>query len=353
VRITELLELTIKRGASDLHLKTGGVPVLRVDGELLPQTELGAVDAATMATYLAELTTPPQLESFNTRLELDFAYGLGERGQFRVNAYRQRGTLSLACRTIQTHIPTIAELGLPQICEKLAGLRHGLVLITAPTGGGKSTTLAAMMEFLNQTKKRNIFTIEDPIEYLHKDNLCIFSQREVGSDTTGFATALKYVLRQDPDVILVGEMRDLETMRSVLTLAETGHLVLTTLHTPGAATAIDRFIDVFPANQQQQVRVQLAMALEGVLFQSLLPAASGEGRVAAMEILTGTTAVRNLIRENKTYQLASMMQTGAEFGMQTFNQALAKLYRGGLVSREETFSYSPDVKELKALLSDR
>ena len=353
MHIIELLEMTVDRGASDLHLKTGGVPVLRIDGELLPQTELGTVDAATLAAYLTELATPQQLESFNARLELDFAYGLGERGQFRINAYRQRGTLSLACRTIGTRIPTIAELGLPQICEQLALLRHGLVLITAPAGGGKSTTLAAMMEFLNQTEKRNIFTVEDPNEYLYIDNLCIFSQREVGSDTAGFATALKYVLRQDPDVIMVGEMRDLETMRSVLTLAETGHLVLATLHTPGAAAAIERFIDVFPADQQQQVRVQLAMALEGVLFQSLLPAASGKGRVAAMEILVGTTAVRNLIRENKTYQLASIMQTGAEFGMQTFNQSLSKLCRSGLVSREETISYSPDVKELKALLSNR
>jgi len=242
-------------------------------------------------------------------------------------------------------------LGLPEVCKSLVLKSRGLVVVTGPAGCGKSTTLAAMMDYLNQQEKRKVITIEDPIEFVHQDGKCIFSQRELGDDTMSFANALKHVLRQDPNVILVGEMRDLETMAAALTAAETGHLVLTTLHTPSAAQAIDRFIDVFPPHHQHQVRIQLSTTLEGVLYQVLVPRSNGSGRVAAVEIMVATTAVRNLIREGKTYQLVNAIQMGSQYGMQTLDQALLALYRKGIISRELALARSIDVEELKGMLA--
>jgi twitching motility protein PilT len=351
MHINELLGITVAKGASDLHLKAGAVPVLRIDGQLAPQDEMPEMTPQDMEQVFEQATTEEQRDSFANELELDFAYQANSIGRFRVNAYLQGGTISLAFRPVRTQIPTIDKLGLPEICKSLALKPHGLIIVTGPTGCGKSTTLAAMMDYLNQKEKRNVTTIEDPIEFVHQDNNCIFSQRELGADTRSFANALKYAMRQDPDVILVGEMRDLETMATALTAAETGHLILTTLHTPSAPQAIDRFIDIFPPHHQQQVRIQLSTTLEGVLYQVLVPRRDGSGRVAAVEIMLATPAVRNLIREGKTYQLMNVIQTGAQYGMQTLDQALLALYRKGLISREEALARSVDKEELKERLN--
>jgi twitching motility protein PilT len=307
--------------------------------------------AEEMQVLLAEATTDEERKTFADELELDFGYQADGIGRFRINACLQNGTISMACRPIKTDYPTIEELGLPPVCMELASKSSGLVLVTGPTGCGKSTTLAAMINYLNQTKKRRIVTIEDPVEFLHRDNKCIFSQRELGRDTKSFSNALKHALRQDPDVILVGEMRDLETMSAALTAAETGHLILTTLHTPGTARAIDRFIDVFPPHQQQQVRIQLSNTLEGVLYQTLLTRSDSPGRIAAVEVMLANDAIRNLIREGKTYQLMNSIQTGAQYGMQTLNQCLAELYRGGKITRDEALAWSTDFEELRETLN--
>lgn len=350
MQMDELLRMIVTKGASDLHLKVSGVPVLRISGELVPQKEMSEVTAEDMKQFFEEITSDGQRESFAKELELDFAYQVDGIGRFRVNAYLQGGTISLACRPIQAHIPTIEELGLPEVCQSLALKPHGLIVVTGPAGCGKSTTLAAMMNHLNHQAKRKIITIEDPIEFVHQDINCIFSQRELGRDTRSFANALKHALREDPDVILVGEMRDLETMAITLTAAETGHLVLTTLHTSSAPRAIDRFIDVFPPHQQQQVRIQLSTALEGVLYQTLIPRKDGSGRVAAVEVMLATPATRNLIREGRTYQLMNAIHTGSQYGMQTMNQALLGLYRSQVISREEALARSPDIEELEGML---
>jgi twitching motility protein PilT len=350
MHIDELLRMIATKGASDLHLKAGGVPVLRINGELIPQRDMPEVTEENMKQFFEEIATNGQRESFARELELDFAYQADGIGRFRINAYLQGGTISLACRPIQVQIPTIEELGLPEVCKGLAVKPSGLIVVTGPAGCGKSTTLAAMMNHLNQKARRKVITVEDPIEFVHQDINCIFSQRELGRDTRSFANALKHALREDPDVILVGEMRDLETMAITLTAAETGHLVLTTLHTSSAPRAIDRFIDVFPPHQQQQVRTQLATSLEGVLYQSLVPKKDGSGRVAAVEAMIATSAIRNLIREGKTYQLMNAIHTGSQYGMQTMNQALLGLYRNQAISREEALARSPDGEELKGML---
>ena len=350
MHIDDLLRMTVTKGASDLHLKVGGVPVLRINGQLIPQDEVSAMTSQDMKQVFEEVTTDEQRSSFADELELDFAYQVNGVGRFRINAYLQGGTISLACRPVRTQIPSIEALGLPEVCKSLVLKPSGLIVVTGPTGCGKSTTLAAMMNYLNQEEKRKVVTIEDPIEFVHQDKRCIFSQRELGSDTRSFASALKHALRQDPDVILVGEMRDLETMGAALTAAETGHLVLTTLHTPSAPQAIDRFIDIFPPYQQQQVRTQLSTALEGVLYQTLVPRSDGSGRIAAVEVMLATTAIRNLIREGKTYQMLNAIQTGAQYGMQTLDQALLALYRNGIISREEALARSVNVEELKGVL---
>jgi len=350
MHIDDLLNMANSRDASDLHLKAGRLPVLRINGELAAQEDMTIITEETMQALLAEVTTDEQRKAFADELEADFAYQTEATGRFRINVCLQSGGISLACRPVRAVIPTIEELGLPEVCKTLALKSSGLVVVTGPTGCGKSTTLAAMMNYINQTAKRKVITIEDPVEFVHRDNKCFFSQREIGRDTRAFSNALKHALRQDPDVILVGEMRDLETIAAVLTAAETGHLVLTTLHTPGTPEAIDRFIDVFPPHQQQQVRIQLSITLEGVLYQVLVPKSDGSGRVAAVEVMLAIPAIRNLIREGKTHQMMNSVQTGAQCGMQTLNQSLAKLYRSGIIKREEALSRSSDIEELKDIL---
>ena len=350
MNIHDLLGLAVARGASDLHLKVGGPPVLRVNGELVPQDEMPEMTAQDMERAFAAVASEEQMRFFADDLELDFAYRDDSIGHFRINAYRQAGTISLACRPVLRQVPNLEELGMPGVCQSLVLKPRGLIVVTGPTGCGKSTTLAAMMSYLNQEERRNVVTIEDPIEFVHQDVKCIFSQRELGRDTRSFANALKHALREDPDVILVGEMRDLETMAAALTAAETGHLVLTTLHTSSAPQAVDRFIDVFPSHQQQQVRTQLSTTLEGVLYQTLVPRSDGSGRVAAVEVMIATAAIRNLIREGKTYQLPNAMQTGHQYGMQTLAQALLNLYRNGIISRDEALARSMNVEELKEIL---
>ena len=332
MHINDLLRMMVTKGASDLHLKAGGLPVFRINGQLIPQEEVPEMTLQDMRQVFEEVTTDEQRSSFADELELDFAYQVDGIGRFRINAYLQGGIISLACRPVQRQIPSIEALGLPEVCKSLVLKPRGLIMVTGPTGCGKSTTLAAMMGYLNQEERRKVVTIEDPIEFVHQDKKCIFSQR------------------QDPDVILVGEMRDLETMSAALTAAETGHLILTTLHTPSAPQAIDRFVDVFPPHQQQQVRTQLSTALEGVLYQTLVPRSDGSGRIPAVEVMLATTAIRNLIREGKTYQISNAIQTGAQYGMQTLDQALLALCRNGIISREEALARSMNVEELKGML---
>ena len=335
VNINELLRLSVEKGASDLHLNVPSPPVMRIDGELTPQEDLPAVTSQYMEHALEEVTTEDQRKIFYQELELDFAHHVRGIGRFRVNASVQKGTVSLCFRMIYSHVPNIDQLLLPDVCKTLAMRERGLILVTGPAGSGKSTTLAAMIEYLNERKRRRVVTIEDPIEYVHENKKCFISQREVSIDTWSFSAGLKHALRQDPDVILVGEIRDLETIATVLTAAETGHLVFTTLHTPSAPQAIDRVIDVFPPHQQQQARVQLSTTLEGIIYQTLIPRRDGTGRVAAVEIMIANDAVKNLIREAKTPQMWSVMQTGSQYGMQTMDQALLNLYNSRYIDFED------------------
>lgn len=348
--ILELLRLMKEKGASDLHIRVPLQPILRIDGNLMPQTDLPPVTPECAEGILKQITTPEQREKFYHEKELDFAYGVPGLARFRVNVLQQRGTISIAFRMIPFDIPTIDELGLPQICKELVLRPRGLILVTGPTGSGKSTTLAAMIHHLNQTLARNVITIEDPIEYLHRNIKCIIAQREVGTDTMSFDQALVHALRHDPDVILVGEMRDLETITTAMRAAETGHLVLGTLHTTDAPQTVDRIIDIFPPSQQQQIRLQFSQAIEAVLSQTLLPRASGKGRIAAFEIMIANAAVRNLIREGKTYELHNVMQLSASEGMQTLDQALADLVRRKLVTLEDAMMKSSSPEKLRKLL---
>jgi twitching motility protein PilT len=348
--IEHMLRGMIERNASDLHLKAGHVPVLRIHGQLLPQPDWLVPDEDAMEEMLAHLADEEQRQTFLRERELDFAYELGQEARFRVNVARQRGGIYITLRAIRREVPTLADLCLPQVCARLATLPQGLVLVTGPTGSGKSTTLAAMIEYINRTAHRRIITIEDPIEYLFRDHRSAITQREVGTDTRSFAAALKYALRQDPDVIMVGEMRDLDTISETLTAAETGHLVLATLHTPSAPEAVDRMVDVFPAYQQAQVRTQLGMTLAGVIAQRLVLRADRSGRIAACEVMTGTSAIRNLIREAKTPQMVSMMQAGREHGMQTLEQALSDLCRSGQIAVEEALTHVSDTESFRRLL---
>ncbi len=350
IDVEKLLRTVIERGASDLHLKAGRPPLLRINGQLTEQADWPVLDPPTLQQVLDALTSQEQRATLSRDLELDLAYELPRVARFRVNVGCQRRSLYLTLRHIRGQVPTLADLGLPDVCVRLAKLSRGLVLVTGPTGSGKSTTLAAMIEHINSTLSRRVVTVEDPIEYLFEDKQCVITQREVGSDARSFASALKYALRQDPDVIMVGEMRDLETIAATLTAAETGHLVLATLHTPSAPEAIDRIVDVFPPHQQAQVRVQLAMTLAGVLSQRLVLRADGSGRVAACEVMTGTPAVRNLIREAKTPQMVNIIQTGREHGMQTLEQALRDLYRSQTITLEEALTHAGDPEGLKRLL---
>ncbi|WP_344755270.1 PilT/PilU family type 4a pilus ATPase [Gryllotalpicola koreensis] len=328
--------------ASDLHVTANAAPMLRVDGGLRAAPGTMVWDRDRVKNALYSLLTDEQREQFEQELELDFAYTVSANARFRVNFYQQRDSIGAAFRLIPTEIKTLKALGVPEHIGRFAGLPRGLVLVTGPTGSGKSTTLAALIDLVNETRTDHIVTVEDPIEFLHNHKKSIINQREVGHDTHSFANALKHVLRQDPDVILVGELRDLETISVALTAAETGHLVFATLHTQDAAQTIDRVIDVFPPHQQDQVRVQLAATLQGVVCQTLIKKANGEGRVVATEVLVTTPAVGNLIREGKTYQIASAMQAGRDLGMHTMDQNLAELVNSGKITREAALEKSHD-----------
>lgn len=350
MQIEELLRLTVDKGASDLHLRVPSPPVLRIDGVLVPQEDLSPLNAKDIELIFQDITTPEQRSAFLKNLELDLAYSVSGLARFRVSVLQQRGTMSIAFRQVSFTIPTIDELGLPQLCKELVLKPRGLILVTGPTGSGKTTTLAAMIDHLNENERRNVITIEDPIEYLYRNKKCIIAQRDLGDDTKSFATALIHALRHDPDVILVGEMRDLETIRTAITAAETGHLVLGTLHTTDAVQTVDRIIDVFPPDHQHQVRLQLSQVLEAILAQTLLPRAGGRGRIAAFEILIATAAVRNLIRNSKTYELPSVMQLAVKGGMQTLNQTLAYLVKEHTVIVEEAMMKSSEPDQLRKLL---
>lgn len=349
MNIEHLLRLAVDERASDLHLKVGSPPVLRIDGELMPQENLPELIASDTESILEQVTTQEQRDTFARELELDFAHGLPGVGRFRVNVLQQRGTLSLAFRFIPFGIPSIDEIELPQVLKNLIRKPRGLILVTGHTGSGKSTTLAAMINHLNKNERRHVIMIEDPIEFLHNDQKCVIVQRDLGDDTRSFNTALIKALRHDPDVLVIGEMRDLGTITTALTAAETGHLVLGTLHTSDAAQTIDRIIDVFPPNQQRQVRLQMSQVIEAVLSQTLLPRISG-GRIAAMEIMLGTPAVRNLIRSEKVHELGTVIQLGMKEGMQTLDQALANLVKTGIVVQEEAMLRSSDPGHLRELM---
>jgi twitching motility protein PilT len=353
MHINDLLKKVINQGASDLHLKVGSRPVVRIDGELQVMADSASISVDDMNDIFCQVASDDQRKIFENELEMDFSYQAPNLGRFRINVLQEEGMTGLVCRPIRLEVPTIEELGLPEICKTLAMLGSGLVIVTGPTGCGKSTTLASMINYLNHNVKRKIVTITDPIEHVHVDIKCVISQREIGKDTHSFNQALKHTLRQDPDVIMVGEMRDLETMATVLTAAETGHLVLTTLHTMGAAKAIDRFIDVFPPYQQQQVRSQLSTVLQGSIFQILVPRADNKGRVPAVEVMLSTPAIRNLIREGKTWQMFNVMQTGTQYGMQTLNQSLAELYKKRTITRELALERSINKEELTEILDGR
>ncbi|MGB8453805.1 MAG: type IV pilus twitching motility protein PilT [Anaerocolumna sp.] len=345
----ELLTKAVKRKASDLHITSGVPGTVRVHGKLgfVDDVILKPADTKQIAR---ELTSDVQWERLNKKGEVDFLYVIPGVQRFRVNAYRQRNTYSVALRLVNSEIPSFDDLGLPPIVKDLTKKNNGLILVTGPTGSGKSTTLASMLQEINETKDTHIITLEDPIEYLFKHKKSIVDQREIGSDTINFSNALRACLRQDPDVILVGEMRDFETISIALTAAETGHLVLSTLHTIGAASTIDRVIDVFPPHQQLQIRVQLALTLQGIISQQLLTKADNKGRIAALEIMTVNPAVRNLIREGKVYQLNNVIQTNAKSGMRMMDDALSELYKKGLITREDALSHCVEYDYLNKIL---
>ncbi|MFW6102717.1 MAG: type IV pilus twitching motility protein PilT [Chloroflexota bacterium] len=348
--VKELLTFMAEQEASDLHLRVPAPPMLRIDGALVAAEEMGGLMPPDVVAVFDEITSEEQRERFSEELELDFAYSVPGLARFRVNVMQQRGTMSIAFRRIPFETPTVDEFGLPEICKTLIMKPRGLVLVTGPTGSGKSTTLAAMIDYLNDREARNVITIEDPVEFLHKNKRCLIAQRDLGDDTRSFANALKHALRHDPDVILVGEMRDLDTISTAITAAETGHLVLGTLHTVDAVQTVDRIIDAFPPEHQHQIRMQLSQVIEGVLSQTLVPRASGKGRLGVFEILVANGAVRNLIRTNKTYELASVIQLSNRDGMQTLNQALAHLVNTRQIAAEEAVRKSSDPDQLQRLV---
>ena len=348
MEIKELLGIAIDRGASDLHLTEGLPPTLRIHGELV-SLEYESLTKDDTKKLVYSVLTDDQKVRFEEELELDLSLYIPGTSRFRMNVHMERGNVEAALRIVSLGIRNIDELGLPPIAKDLARKSNGLVLVTGPTGMGKTTTLAAMVDLINREKKYVIVTIEDPIEYLHQHKKSIIKQREVGTDTHSFANALKHALRQDPNVILVGEMRDLETISTAITAAETGHLVLSTLHTPDAPQTIDRLLDVFPSHQQQQIKVQLADCIQGIVAQQLLPRIDGKGRIVATEILIGTSAVRAVIREHRTEQLATLIQTGAQYGMKTMDKSLKELYQSGVISYETATSKAKDLTEFKNL----
>jgi twitching motility protein PilT len=347
--IDRLLTDMVGKGASDLHIKAGNVPGFRIDGHMQPQLEYGELTPETTASLCRQLMTDEQWERFEKERDLDFSYAVTGLARFRVNALTQRSSAGLVIRQIPDAIPSAKDLGLPQICLDLAGKPRGLVLVTGPTGSGKSTTLAAMLDYINETESGHILTMEDPLEFVHPDKKCFVTQRQIGQDTHSFSEALRRALRQDPDVILIGEMRDLETISMAITAAETGHLVFGTLHTTSAISTVDRIIDVFPTDAQQQVRVQLASTLQGVISQTLVPKVGG-GRVAAREVLVATDGVRSLIRESKSAQLLNLMQTGKSHGMSTLEDELLRLVGQKLITPDDAISKANRSEDLKRRL---
>ncbi len=345
----EIIKRILEEDASDLHISVNSPPMIRVHGQLK------ALDGPPMTAedtreFVYSILTGDQRKTLEADLQIDFAYMVPDKARFRVNAYFQRGAIGAAFRLIPTEIKPLEELGLPEVIREFCNMPRGFILVTGPTGSGKTTTLASMLDEINQSRHEHIMTIEDPIEFLHEHKGCIVNQRELGADASSFSLALKAALRQDPDVILVGEMRDLETISTALTAAETGHLVLATLHTQDTPQTIDRVIDVFPPHQQQQVRVQLSVALQGIVTQQLLPTADGSGRAVACEVLVPTSAVRNLIREGKTHQLYSVLQTGRSHGMQTMDAALAGLVQNGIITSDLAEARSSTPSELRRLM---
>lgn len=348
-RIEVLLEEVVKKKGSDLHLQVGLPPMLRVDGALVPASGADILTDEVVEALIFAILDEDQKQILLKDKEFDFSFAFGNLGRFRVNAFHERGNLAAAFRLIPGDIQTIEQLGLPQVVNKFSEYPRGLVLVTGPTGSGKSTSLAALIHKINQEQSRHIITIEDPIEYTHKSKKSVIVQREVHYDTYSFSTAMRSVLRQDPDVVLVGEMRDLETIAAAITIAETGHLVFATLHTNSAAQSIDRMIDVFPPHQQPQIRAQLSNILMAICSQRLIPAISG-GRIAAAEVLIATPAVRNIIREGKTHQLEAVIQTGGEFGMQSMDKTLAALVHSGTITYENARQVAVDIDELDRLM---
>ncbi|MGH7162082.1 MAG: type IV pilus twitching motility protein PilT [Planctomycetota bacterium] len=347
VGIEELLQIMVQRGGSDLHITAGAPPKVRIDGSLV-STEHEVLAPEMSKKVIYSVLTAEQISKFERDLELDISFGINGLGRFRTNVFLQRGAVGAVFRIIPYTIQAFDELGLPaDVCEAFCSLPKGLVLITGATGSGKSTTLAAMIDWINEHRCEHVVTIEDPIEYLHKNKNCLFNQREVGSDTRSFANALRSVLREDPDVVLIGEMRDLETIELALTLSETGHLTFATLHTSDTVQSINRIVDVFPSHQQQQVRTQLSFVLQGVICQQLLPRANGRGRALAAEVMIAHTAVRALIRDDKAHQIYSLIQTGGKYGMRTMNQSLFELYQKNVITFDDAMGHTTDVEDLK------
>ncbi|MEI7521895.1 MAG: type IV pilus twitching motility protein PilT [Candidatus Saccharibacteria bacterium] len=349
VKIEELLEEVIKKKASDLHLQVGVAPMLRIDGSIVPVPSVAPLTEETVELLIFSILDEDQKQILLKDKEFDFSFAFGDLGRFRVNAFHERGNLAAALRLIPNQIKTIEELGLPAIVSTFANYPRGLVLVTGPTGSGKSTTQAAIINKINEERPAHILTIEDPIEFTHKSKRSVIVQREVHYDTYSFSAALRSALREDPDVVLIGEMRDLETISSAITIAETGHLVLTTLHTNSASQSIDRMVDVFPPHQQPQIRSQLSNILMAICSQRLIPTIGG-GRTVAAEILVVTPAVRNIIREGKSHQLEAVIQTGAEFGMQSMDKTLIGLIHSGAISYDDARTYAVDVEELDRLM---
>ncbi len=348
--LAEMLNQSMQASASDLHLTIGSPPQMRVDGKLRPM-EMPALTPADTKRLAYSVMTDTQKHSFEEHWEIDFSFGIKDLCRFRANVFTQRGAVAAVFRMIPFEIKSFDALGLPPVVQKLCAKPRGLILVTGPTGSGKSTTLAAMVDKINRERYEHILTIEDPIEFLHSHKCCLVNQREVNNDTHSFSDALRVALREDPDVVLIGEMRDLETVESALRIAETGHLTLATLHTNSAASTINRIVDIFPANQQPQIRAQLSLVLEGILCQALIPRANGSGRAMAMEIMIPNSAIRNLIREDKVHQIYSSMQTGQEkYEMQTFNQSLAQLVLTRQITEEDAISKSSNVDELQELI---
>lgn len=362
--IDRVIAQAAKLKASDIHITVGRPPVFRINGVLFPLDALelkGKIDEITQEeiknftsddtdTLTREITSGEQYHKFKEKGELDFSYSLPGVTRVRVNVFKQRNSAAIAVRLLSTRIPSFKELGLPEVLGYLARRPNGLILVTGPTGSGKSTTLAAMIDLINREQRLHVITLEDPIEYLHRHDLSIINQREIGQDSQSFAAALRAALREDPDVILVGEMRDLETIAIAVTAAETGHLVLATLHTSSAAETIDRIVDVFPPAQQEQIRVQVANTIEGIVSQQLIPRVDKPGRVVALEILVTTPAIRNLIREGKTFQIPTQLQTGARYGMQTLDMSLKMLYQKGVISAEEVLNRASDPESILKMI---